>query len=417
MTWATSTTWGNVQVGRLLLRETYAVASQFNMNTGAASLTLSGQESYPPLTRAEWAARREDVIGLLGNVLPVTFTNAAEHDGYYRVTDVGADVVDWTRAGQPAGTSQAGYFAWNLRLEGIGPANAVDLESRLAAPGRANDFAQAGERWHAPAGGHLAYTTPDGLPSGSVTRTGEDGALVVYRGVPDTASARWACALADYPKGRVRFSVGGYERSGVGVRVSSAATGWELSNGLVRVVPGAGTFALGVHDGAGWSASKAWNINRGGSASANAIGVDGVTVIRNDFEAITLRMVDSRGPGRNLLDVTLRRGSRFIECYLQTDASSTLAAVLSSAEAGTAGTGYVTATGSDPDGDRYIVGSARTHTGLTTAGGIQLAAATALDFYLGAVVAGGSAVAGDQAAHLHDQYIGAGAETVTGVRR
>jgi hypothetical protein len=415
MTWTTSADWGNVRVGRLLLRETYIVNSQFNMNTGVASVSLAGQESYPPLTRAEWAARREDMAGLVGMFLPVSFTNAAEHDGYYRVIDAGADVTDWKRAGQPAGTAQAGFFGWTLRLEAVGPANAVELESRLAAPGRANDFAQAGERWHAPAGGHVAYTTPLGLPSGSVTRTGEDGAIVVYRGVPNAASARWACALADYQKGRVRFTVGGYERSGVGIIVPG--TGWELSNGLVRMSPGSGTFTLAAHDGTGWSAAKAWNVSRGGSGSAFAIAADGVSVIRNDFEAVTLRMVDSRGPGRNLLDVTLRRGSRFIECYLQTDASSTLAVSLHTAEAGTAGTGYVAATGNDPDGDRYIVGSARSFTGLTTQGGIQKTTVTALDFYLGAVLAGGSAVAGDQAAHLHDQYIGAGAETVTGVRR
>lgn len=416
MAWTQSAQWGDVQVGRVLLRETYDVGSQFNMNTGSATIQLGGQESYPPLSRAEWAARRENIIGLNGALVPVNFVNATEHDGYYRVVDVGTDVTDWTRAGQPASVVDAGLFTWTLRLESVGPANAVDLESRLAAPGRANDFAQAGERWHAPAGGHIAYTTPDGLPSGSVTRTGEDGALVVYRGVPDTASARWGCALADYQKGRVRFTVDGYERVGLST-IAAAASGWQLSNGLVRISPGSGTFLLAQHDGAGWSAGKAWNINRGGSASASAIGIDGISVIRNDFEAITLRAVDSRGPGRNLLDITLRRGSRFIECYLQTDASSTLAAVLSSAEAGTAGTGYVAATANDGDGDRYIVGSARTFTGLTTAGGIQKTGATFLDFYLGVVLGGSGAVAGDQAAHLHDQYIGAGAEMVTGVRR
>jgi hypothetical protein len=416
MTWTTSTQWGNVQVGRLLLRETYAVNSQHNMNTGLATVSLSGQESYPPLTRAEWTARREDINGLMGAVLPVTFTNAAEHDGYYRVVDAGTDVTDWRRTGQPAGQLAVGRFDWTIRLEAIGPANAVDLESRLAAPGRANDHAQAGERWHAPAGGHLAYTTPDGLPSGSVTRTGEDGAIVVYRGVPNTASARWACALADYGKGRCRLTLDGYERSGTGVRWSGAAS-WQLSNGLVRMSGGSGTFALSLHDGTGWSAGKAWNITRGSSASASAIAIDDLTVIRNDFEAITVRAIDNRGPGRNLLDITLRRGSRFFECYLQTDAATTLAAVLVNAEGGTAGTGYVTATGNDPDGDRYIVGSARSFTGLTTQGGIQKTASTALDFYLGGVLAGGSAVAGDQAAHLQDQYIGAGAETVTGVRR
>lgn len=412
-----SATWGTVTVGRLTLRETYDINSKFNMNTRIATIELAGQESYPPLTRAEWAQRREDVIGLVGAFVPVSFTNAAEHDGFYRVVDAGAEVTDWTRASAPAGTMPTGQFNWSFRLELVGPANAVDLESRLAAPGRANDFVQAGERWNGPSGGHYAFTTPDGLPSGSVTRTGEDGALVVYRGVPDTASARWGAALADYPKGRARITLDGYERSGTGWRIPSVASGWQLSNGLVRVSPGAGTFALSVHDGTGWGTAKAWNINRGGSASSFAIAVDSMTVIRNDFEALTVRAVDARAPGRNLLDITLRRGSRFIECYLQTDTAAPLAAVLVTAEAGTVGTGYVAATANDPDGDRYIVGSARTHTGLTAAGGIRKDTSTFMDFYLGAVVGGGSAVAGDAAADLQAQYIGAGAETVLGVRR
>lgn len=407
-----SATWGTVQVGRLQLREMYDVASKFNMNTGAATVEVEGEESYPPLTRAEWAARREDIVGLTGMFVPVTFTNAAEHDGYYRVTDAGAEVTDWTRASAPAGSGQGGRFRWNLKLELIGPANAVDLESRLAAPGRANDFAQAGERWHAPSVGAYAYTTPDGLPSGSVARTSEDGALTVYRGVPDTASARWGAALTNYPGGRCRVTLDGLERTGTGWRVTTPATGWQISNGLIRVTPST-TFSIQAYDGAGWSTAKIWNVMR----SLTIMVPEAMSVIRNDFEAVTVRLADTRTPGRNLLDITLRRGSRFIECYLQTDSSGTLAAQRDAPEAGTAGTGYVAATANDADGDRYIVGSARSHTALAAQGGIEKAAVTALDFYVGIVLGGGSAAAGDAAADLQAQYIGAGAEMVTGVRR
>lgn len=411
-----SATWGTVTIGRLVVRETYDISSKLNMNTGTATVELAGEESVPPLTRGEWAARREDMTNLVGTFVPVTFTNATEHDGFYRVVDSGAEVTDWIRAGAPAGSGQGSRFTWNVKLELVGAANAVDLESRLTAPGRANDFAQAGERWHAPSVAAFAYTTPDGLPSGSVSRTSSDGALTVYRGVPNTPSARWAAALADYRGGRARVEMDGYERTGTAWRVPGAT--WRLTNGLIRIDPAvSSTLTLQAYDGAGWGALKAWNLCRGGSASANAIAIDGVTVIRNDFEAVTLRAVDSRAPGRNLVDLTLRRGSRFAEVYLQTDASSTLAAVLGTAEAGTAGTGYVAATANDADGDRYIVGSARTHTALTTQGGIQKTAVTALDAYIGVVLGGGSAASGDTAADLQAQYIGAGSETVVGVRR
>lgn len=408
-----SATWGTVTVGRLVLRETYSADSKFNMNTGMAAVELAGQESYPPLTRAAWRAAREDLIALSGALVPVTFTNLADHDGFYRVVDVGADVTDWTRSAAPAGSGQGGQFDWTLRLEMVGPANAVDVESRLTAPGRANDFSQAGERWHAPSVGAYAYTTPDGLPSGSVSRLSEDGALVVYRSVPDTASARWAASLANYRGGRARVELDGVERTGTGWTVATPATGWRLANALIRVEPAAaGTFSVAAYDG-DWSTAKIWDVNRAGTTFVP----DAASVIRNDFELCTVRLADTRAPGRNLLDLTLRRGARVVECYLQTDASATLAVQRDTAEAGTVGTGYVSATVDDADGHRYTVGSARTHTALTAQGGIEKAAVTALDFYVGVVVAGGSAVSGDTRGNLHDQYIGAMAETTMAVRR
>lgn len=406
--------WGTVTAGRLQLRETYGADSKINGSTGASSVDLAGQESYPPLTRAEWQVRREDLVALVGRFVPVTFTNMSDYDGYYVVADVDSDAEDWTRAAAPAGSGQGGRFNWRLRLELVGPAGAVDIESRITAPGRANDFSQAGERWHAPSVGAFAYTTPAGLPSGSVARLSEDGSLTVYRGVPSTASIRWAAALADYRKGRCRVELDSIERTGTGWRIATPGSGWLLSNALIRVAPHAsGTISIATYGAGTWSTAKIWDVNRGGVTFVP----DAASVIRNDFEAATVRLADTRSPGRNLLDLTLRRGSRFVECYLQTDSSATLAVQRDTAEAGTAGTGYVAATANDGDGHRYIVGSARTHTALTTQGGIEKAAVTAFDFYLGHVVAGGSAVSGDQAAQLQDQYIGAMAETTMGVRR
>jgi len=50
-------------------------------------------------------------------------------------------------------------------------------------------------------------------------------------------------------------------------------------------------------------------------------------------------------------------------------------------------------------------------------GGLTKTSTTWLDFYIGVVAAGGSAVSGDQATNLRDQYIGALPEVVAAVRR
>lgn len=415
-----NTTWGDVTLGRLILREGYVADSRYNQNTGARSVNLSGQDSQPPLTAAQLQARREDLVGLVGMLIPVSFTNKSDHNGYYTVIDVGATVSHWTLAGDPAAGRAAGALDWTVALEYVGPDNAVDLESRVTAPGRANDFAQSGERWHTPAGGAYGYTVGSAGVSGSVARSSADGALTTYRGVPASVAPRWAAALANYPNGRTRVTLSALERSSVNLTVTGSG-GWTLENALVRVqADPQASINVSVFGSGGWTAGKSWNLSRGGSGAATALSpVEAVTVIRNDYEAATVRLLWSFVTGRTIVDLTLRRGSRFVEGYAQTDASTTLAVSLDNAEnaSSPASAGYVVASANDADGNRAICGSARTFTPLLTQLGFQKTSTTTLDFWIGAVINGASAVSGDQAANLQAQYIGAMAETTMAVRR
>lgn len=409
--------WGVAQIGRLTLRETYQATRKSNQNTGALTLELSGQESCPPLARTEWQARTDDIMNSIGMLVPVSFTNMAENNGYYVVIDGGADITEWTRTSDPAGR-EGGYTAWTLRLDKVGSDSQVDLESRLSAPGRANDYSQSGKRWHCPAGNAYGYTTGPNAPSGTVTRDSDDGDLSVYLDVPSTTSPRWSALLADYPKGRTRITVDSLERSGINASISGSA--WQISNGLVRVGPDTGgTLNLSAHASAGWTTGKVWNVSRGGSASPVIGPFEAVSILRNDYEAATVRLVDTRAPGRNLLDLTLRRGSRFVEGYLQTDVSSTLGVSLAVGESGTApaSAGYVVASANDAEHHKAICGSARSFTANAGATGFYKTSVVALDFWLGVVVEGSLAQTGDQAADLQAQYIGAMAETTMAARR
>jgi hypothetical protein len=396
--------WGDVQLGRIPLRETFDATE----SGGDRSLDLGGQESYPPLTRAQVIARHDGINSLIvGQVLPVTFTDKPERNGYYMVKACNSTYTEYRNEMVTAD--------WKVSLDRIGSDAETDLQSRLTGAVRLNDFSLSGERWHAPPIGHYGYYTGATNPS-TMTRTGADGAITVYRGVPANISPRWGCPPTSYLTGRARVTTTASQEV-YGVDVPLAATGWALSNGLVNVTPSAsGTLDVQAYTGGAYH-SKRWNVSVAGSGSS-ITSWDGATLLRNDPEMCILRLTKGLSPGRATLDLTLRRGSRFVEGYLQTGTSATLAAYRSTLETNTsfAASGYVTATADDSDGNRFAVGSARSFTAHTN-GGVIKSSATSMDFWIGAVAGGGSAVSGDAATDLRNMYIACMPEAVYGVRR
>lgn len=365
--------WGDVQLSRIPLRETFTVTESGGEDR---SLDLEGQESYPPLTRAQVIARHDGINSLIpGQAIPVAFTDKPERNGYYLVKSSGAAYSEHL--------NERVTTDWKVSLERIGSDAETDLQSRLTGAVRLNDFGLSGERWHAPSIGHYGYYTGTTNPT-TMTRTGADGAITVYRGVPANVSPRWGCLPTGYLNGRVKVTTTGSQEV-YGVDVPLAATGWALSNGLVNITPSASaTLDVQAYTGGAYR-SKLWNASVAGSASS-ITSWDGATLLRNDPEMCILRLVKGLNPGRATLDLILRRGSRFVEGYLQTGTSATLAVYRASLETNTsfAASGYVTATADDSDGNVFAIGSARTFTAHTN-GGVTKAAATALDFWIGAV--------------------------------
>ncbi|GAA3027197.1 hypothetical protein [Streptosporangium longisporum] len=390
-------------LGRLTLRETYSLAE--NVTGDGRTMSLEGKEVVGLVSRTELLERMEGALGLVGALVPARWTQKPERNGFYTITTASADYTD--RAGQGVA-----WVTWKVSMRRHGADSDIDLESRLTGARRANDHALSGERWHAPPPGHYALHTGATLP-GTMTRATTDGPMTVYRGVPAGVSPRWGCAVGDYLRGRARILSAGYERVGTGYRVDAAA--WEVSNGLVRVRPLAvgGSIEVASYTGGVWR-PRAWWVDVGGTQIAR---FESATVLRNEPEQVILRLVEHRSPvGRTVLDLTLRRGSRTVEGYLQRGDAGPLSVYLATAETLTDGTSYVVRASDDVDGNRVTAGSAR-HFTPHASGGMTRPAATAMDFYLGTVVGGSAAAPGDTAIHLRDQYIGALPETTAAVRR
>jgi hypothetical protein len=406
-------TYTTITIGRLTLRETFELQSNISSGTDTQTLVLSGEESYPPLTLAQVKQRREDILGLQNRLVPIRFGTKSDHDGWYKITDVNTSVRDYQ-------SSELRAFSWGLNAQFIGPENAVDLESRLDGVQRINDFGLSGEKWH---GVPASTKTYYGGTSTAVFRATSDGAsATAWRSVAASTHPRWSIALANYDATRARVLIDGVERVGINVQDLTGSS-WVLTNGVVSVsaTPTASsTWNVAAWDGSQWD-SKGWNLGLGSSTSAQpgSAGFAYATILRNDYEVCTIRLLDDHASDRQTVDLTLRRGSRFVEGYVTTTSSKTLAIWPTAGEASTAtaSTGYVRATSNDAQGNRYVCGSARSFTGLTTAGGLSKAASTRMDFFIGAEVGGSAAQTGDQAANLVSQYLMALSEvTVAAVR-
>jgi hypothetical protein len=403
--------WGTLTIGALVLKETDILTDATNANTGERSVKLEGAETVSSgATVADLEAKLEDILGLINRAFPVTFSRKSSYNGYYMVDDTNAEFEKWVQG--PA------QIRWSLSMTFIGPGNQVEFESRLASVVRANDFALAGERWHAPAIGHYGYYVGTTSPA-AVTRTGADGAMTVYRALPAGLSPRWGCTPTNYPGGRVRILQASLERAGISPTLTP--TGWEVNNGLVRVkadtIAPTSTLRVGVWSAGAWH-DKGWDVIIAGTTVDDS-NFQAAVVLRNDPEMCTVRVIaqPAVGVGRYLIDCTIRRGSRFVECYVQRPSSGGIDVRLDVAEGQTdfLATGYTMATANDADGNRFVIGSSKTVTAVT--GGISRAATLAMDFYVGCEIGGTAAVAGDTAVNMRDQYIGALAEKVGVTRR
>lgn len=413
--------YGTARVGRVVLREALTVAAQ----TGGPErgLALTGQESVPPQTPLELTQLQDDLLGLPDHLVPVRFTHKADRDGYYRVTGSSADLMNWT--------GEVIKCDWKLDLTWVGSDTELDLESRMGgAQTRDNDYGVvAATRWHSPPVGHYSYWAAGSVPS-ILTRTGIEGAQIVYLGLPIGTNPRWGCAVPDYGRGRVRLLDGsGTERSGLSQTL--APTGWALHNGLCRITPagtsgvsgsvgvtgapGVGTLNVATWTGSAWS-GKDWVLELGGTGLPAPLAA---TLLRNDYEAVTLRLIwaANPGPGRVYLDLLLRRGSRLAELWVQSSIAGTVRLARATADPGTQTAGFLVGDTTDPDGNRYFAAGAATFTATPADGALSRTTSTGLDFTVGAVVGGAGALVGDRGVDLYNQYLGAPSEQVQGVRR
>ncbi len=383
---------------------------------GGRSITLSG--TALGATLAETKALRDELVALAalpGGAVPITWDGDPTIDGYYRIVSANFDVralhdrgfIPFSMTAEREGSD--GERLWRSKIVGTVLGNDHGVTEAEAAP------------FHAPPRGSYGYNPGATIPS-FVTRTGSDGAVRVYRDVSLAADPFWSVAAASFYSGAGTVRVSGVDLAGIAA--PNTPNDWRLSNELVRVSPNGtgGRLDVAHHDGTQWEPAKVWRIQVGGTDVGQW---DAVAVLRNDAEAVAVRLTrDVSAGGELTLDLLLRRGSRFVVGLLTRHAAATLKVVLATAEVGEAitPTGASSAvaiqrTTNDSDGNRYVVGSARSFTNDLTTGGLSKASTTTLGFFLGSEIGGSGAAAGDDTGDLALQYLGNVTEHVIGMAR
>lgn len=397
--------YGEIRVGRF-----YVVEMEKATETTDGKLSVSGQESSPPTTPAALVTFLHGQISGMqeGHLMPVQFRDKAERDGYYALTNASSDLTDYQ--------GEVIIADWQMELQRFGSATEIDIQSRLTGAVRQNDFSLTGTRWHAPAIGHKAYHTGTTLPSGSVSRTTDEGAITVYLGVPADVHPKWGCDVDDFYGGRVRITDTlevSTENEVEGVNRRMSQTGWSMSNGLIKVNgdSDAGIIDVQYYDGSAWVANP-WRLQRN---FVNLPVWDTATILRNDFEECIIRLTSTTsGGGRTSVDLKLKRGARLVEGYMQTSTSTSLKVQPDNTTASTSGTGYQVATSGT---HRPACGSAHTFSVDNTNGGIWATSTTTFDFWIGVVIDAAAPDTGDAVTDLRDQYIASMPEITYAVRR
>lgn len=383
---------------------------------GMQRVALSGWLSSSTLANVN--ALRSELLAqarMQGLPIAVTYSADPQLNGFYRM--VSAD-VSLTADARPFGNFR---YPFSVELEFLGTEAQVEFQSMMTGTTLSNNIGiieSEGKPFHAPPQGALSYSAgTTTVTSGS--RTGAEGEIPVFFGLPFTADPTWSVTPANYYTGAVTVKTSGLLRAGLEAPSDiTDSTGWELSNSLVKVTPSAttGQFDIAHHDGSQWETAKTYKLTWNDSAVIPSWHY--FTIVDSRPERATVLCVRDANEApptaaRHQLYLTLRRGSRLVEASYFYDSAVVLRIGRSASETSvamgtpTGGTGSlgIRADANDGDGNRFVIGTNVAHTNGASGSLVTDVASTSTHFFIGSEIGGSSAVANDTNEDLQLQWL------------
>tara|TARA_Y100000356_G_scaffold114738_1_gene103431 strand:+ start:332 stop:1609 length:1278 start_codon:yes stop_codon:yes gene_type:complete len=344
------------------------------------------------------------------HVYPFTYTGETTMKGFVKVESADVSVNRFAGAG----------MKYSISLQWLGNPGEIRFESQFSGALLDNNHSVSttDSQFFAPPNGAYSVHIPavgTGTPPAVETRTGSYGSGTVDMKFFSGSNLRannieFECNPEDYLKGAVKISTNGKVRNGLyspNTNVDQAV----IENGLVKIeLINSNTqsrFKTSLWDSDGWRSEKEYAVSKG-SSETEWDGWNTVTIIKNYPECATVRFTsqaNTDGSGRLVFDVSLRRGSRYFSLVVSSyGTADEIHIERTTAEAATAGTGYIVATTNDSAGNKYILGSPNTITNDLTNGGIHLTA-TQMKAFVGYVFNGASAAGQNTADNMRDAYL------------
>lgn len=313
----------NFTLGRIGLAVDMDDVSQWDMDGPRVSVAFS----TPIGSLAEANAIRQQLLGYVDradeDIVPVTWTDDVQVNGFYRVLaasvtpdpDLAFDGLYYFTASllRMQGYATPLQEATIVHQDRVQSVAAVPL-GRIAVPDAATSLVM-----YEPDADLFDSPTVTTAPSESGTVR-----MVPIAGYESPVIAQYSVTPDHYYDGAATLFVGG--KVVVGRQVTNLTDDWQLNNGLLRVTPdfAGGTLKLVLASfiSAAWEADQTFTV-RGSDlnplARVDLASPDSLTVLRNTPEEVSIRLVSQYTTGAKppiYLDITMRRGDRFVACRL-----------------------------------------------------------------------------------------------------
>ena len=402
-------------IGRL----TFLSPNNINFSGGEGdvntAVSLSGILAVATIEEAKYY--RDELIAMskLDIPVPLTYTGDVTLKGYCKLKGASVDISRYTLAG----------VSYSLDLIWLGVPGEVNMESHFSGALIENNHSITSTTMQMHAPPRQAYNY---YHTGTLTNTlrehyQDQSVYIKTGGNLRATNATWNCEPENYYEGAVEIKIKDYHdalRLRAGRNSDNKPTDAVIQNGMMKlVVLGDNTsqcrFTTYIYDPDldDYASAQTWAI----SATSNETewqSWQSIQILKNEPQIATIRLTThynaTTRDGRLVFDITLKRGSRNIEFVASQWQAQQLNVKSVSALAGTNATGYVAATSSNNEGNKYMIGSPTTYTADTTNLGISVSGTTAVKGFIGAVV--GSASGANTADNVRDQYLDSIFETV-----
>lgn len=419
----------SITIGRTTLED----AETVTFNGDRVELTVD-PEVFTPY---EALAIRQQIAGLRANlderVIPVTWTEDPQLDGFYRLVDApvtSTPMILTTGLLQPFKVSleRVPSYAnpwFEVTTQSLVRTNphGITAPSTIIGYGPAVDV-QSEE---------LADLYPDLSSASTLTRKLSNGYDIrAYRLAAPTplSSFRFAGRAAvyymgaatleiQYPGSSTWFPVAGKQVYDIGATATYGApiSAWRISNGIVRLTSvtaynGAGKFEVWDNGSAAWESVDIWfhngTSNYGGPGNlAVRSQVRCPVVIRNSPEEVVIKVQTAR-----IAETwTIQRGAHLVVCHAYDPRGTDQYGIGFSQASGVAGTsitGGIRETSNNASGNRMVFACDKVMTKNTSNTYLYPSSTTSsVSLMVGVELGGSGAGVGDTAADLVDQFIGA----------